>query len=88
MASTPGNILPGGIVLIDEPVHVNVTTFAGNGEVLLSFETRPGGNCSQIIMGLSPNQAVELIRRLHVHDDVYARAIAAGNGGAQFREKA
>ena len=32
--STPGEILPGGIVLIDEPAHVNVTTFASNGEVL------------------------------------------------------
>jgi hypothetical protein len=33
--ATPGTILPGGIVLIDEPAHVNVTTFAQNGEVLL-----------------------------------------------------
>jgi hypothetical protein len=87
MSATPGSILPGGIVLIDEPVHVNITTFVDNGEVLMSFDCRPGGNCGQVILGLTPNMALQLIERLHVHDDVYARAIAAGKGGAKFRER-
>lgn len=85
--STPGSILPGGIVLIDEPAHVNVTTFTGNGEVLLSFDCRAGGNCGQVIIGLTPHQALQLIARLHVHSDVCARAIAEGKGGAQFPDK-
>jgi hypothetical protein len=84
MIATPGSILPGGIVLIDEPASVGVSTFAANGEVLLTFNARPGGNCSQVIIGLTPNQAMQLIERLHVHDDIYARAIAEGKGGAKF----
>jgi hypothetical protein len=85
--STPGSILPGGIVLIDEPAHVNVTTFADNGEVLLTFNTRPGGECGQVIIGLTPHQALQLIERLQAHNDVCARAIAEGKGGARFNEK-
>ena len=85
--STPGSILPGGIVLIDEPAHVNVSTFATSGEVLLSFDCRPGGDCGQVIVGLTANQAVELVRRLQTHGDACLRAIAAGKGGATFPEK-
>lgn len=84
--STPGTILPGGIVLIDEPEHVNVTTFAENGEVLLTFNTRPGGNCGQVIIGLSAHQALQLIKRLQTHADACGRAIVNGKGGARFRE--
>lgn len=85
--STPGSILPGGIVLIDEPAHASVSTFATNGEVLLSFDCRPGGDCGQVIIGLTANQAVELIRRLQAHNDACLRAIANGKGGSSFPEK-
>jgi hypothetical protein len=86
--STPGAILPGGIVLIDEPAHANVTTFASNGEVLLTFNTRPGGECGQVIIGLSPHQAVQLIERLQAHGDACLRAIAEGKGGTRFPDRA
>jgi hypothetical protein len=84
MSSTPGSILPGGIVLIDEPASVGVTTFAENGEVLLTFNSRPGGDCGQVIVGLTPNQAVQLIERLQAHSDACGRAIVDGKGGARF----
>jgi hypothetical protein len=87
VTSTPGSILPGGIVLIDEPAHVNVTTFAARGEVLLTFNTRPGGNCGQVIIGLTPNQAMQLVERLQKHADACARAVVEGKGGARFPEK-
>lgn len=82
--STPGSILPGGIVLIDEPAHVNVTTFANQGDVLLTFNTRPGGNCGQVIIGLSANQTLQLIERLQAHADACGRAMVEGRGGARF----
>lgn len=85
--TTPGTILPGGIVLIDEPAHVNVTTFAQNGEVLLTFNCKDGGNCSQVIIGLSPNQAMQLIDRLQQHHDACTRAIANGKGGTRFPDR-
>lgn len=88
MPSSPGSILPGGIVLMDEPEHCNVTTFAANGEVLLTFNARPGGNCGQVIVGLSPNQLMQLIARLQAHSDACARAIAYGNGGVRFPDTA
>jgi hypothetical protein len=89
MASpTPGSILPGGIVLIDEPAHVNVTTFAENGEVLLTFNCRDGGNCGQVVIGLTANQALQLIERLQSHADACGRAIVNGKGGARFPDRA
>jgi hypothetical protein len=84
--STPGAILPGGIVLIDEPASFGVTTFANNGEVLLTFTCRPGDQCGQVILGLSPHQAVQLIEGLQKHGDACLRAIAEGKGGARFAE--
>lgn len=86
--TTPGNILPGGIVLIDEPAFAGVTTFTENGEVLLTFNCRPGGNCGQVIIGLTPYQAMQLIERLQAHHDVCLRAVALGKGGAKFPDKA
>jgi hypothetical protein len=86
--SVPGAILPGGIVLIDEPAHANVTTFADRGDVLLSFNTRPGGNCGQVIIGLTANQALQLIERLQAHADACARAVVEGRGGARFPDRA
>lgn len=83
-ASTPGMILRGGIVLIDEPEHVNVTTFEGTGDVLLTFNTRPGGDCDQVMIGLSASQALTLIERLRAHADACERAVAEGRGGARF----
>ena len=56
--STPGAILQTGVVLIDEPAAFALATFAESGEVLLSFNCRPGGDCGQVIIGLTPNQAV------------------------------
>jgi len=88
MNATPGSILPGGIVLIDEPAFAGVATFAANGEVLLTFNCRPGGDCGQVIIGLTPRQAVQLIERLQSHEDVYQRAIVQGKGGAEFPERA
>ena len=82
--STPGSILPGGIVLIDEPEHVNVTTFADRGDVLLTFYTRPGGNCGQVIIGLTANQSLQLIERLQQHAAACARAVVEGRGGVRF----
>lgn len=76
-----------GIALIDEPAHVNVTTFGHDGTVMLTFNTRDGGDLGQIMIGLSPNQTVELIRRLHAFDDLCLRAIASGKGGASFPDK-
>lgn len=87
-SSTPGSILPGGIVLIDEPAHVNVTTFAERGDVLVTFNTRPGGNCGQVIIGLTANQALQLIERLQAHSDACGRAVVEGRGGARFPDKA
>jgi hypothetical protein len=87
-SSTPGIILPGGIVLIDEPAHCNVTTFAVTGDVLLTLNTRPGGNCGQVIVGLSANQALQLIDRLQQHADACGRAVAEGRGGARFPDRA
>lgn len=84
--STPGSILPGGIVLIDEPASVGVTTFASNGEVLLTFNCRAGGDCGQVIIGLSPHQAMQLVERLQMHGDSCLRAVADGKGGARFPE--
>jgi hypothetical protein len=88
MSKVGGEILLGGIVLIDEPAHVNVTTFADNGEVLLTFNCQPGGNCGQVIIGLTPNQAVQLVERLQIHSDACTRAIAEGKGGVKFPDKA
>lgn len=88
MSATPGSILPGGIVLIDEPAFAGVTTFAANGEVLLTFNCRDGGDCGQVIIGLTPNQALQLIERLQTHEDVYQRAIVEGKGGNRFPDKA
>ena len=88
MPQTPGTILPGGIVLMDEPAHVNVSTFVASGEMLLTFNARPGGNCGQVIIGLSGNQALQLIERLQTHADVYRLAVSEGRGGASFPESA
>jgi hypothetical protein len=79
-------ILPGGIVLIDEPAGCAMNTFAGTGELLLSFNCRPGGNCGQVIIGLTAWQATQLIERLQKYEDVYKKVIVAGKGGAKFEE--
>jgi hypothetical protein len=84
--SSPGSILPGGIVLIDEPASLGVATFRANGEVLLTFSCRPGDACSQVIFGLSAHQAVQLTEALQKHGDACLRAIAEGKGGARFPE--
>jgi hypothetical protein len=87
MTFTPGRILPSGTVVIDEPASIGVTTFADNGEVLLTFHTRPGGNCEQVIIGLSARQALQLIEQLLIHSDACVCAIADGRGGAPFESK-
>lgn len=85
MPSTPGTtIYRGGIVVMDEPENLSVTTFAATGEVLLTFNARPGGDCGQVIVGLTANQLLQLIERLQVHADACARAIVDGKGGARF----
>jgi hypothetical protein len=84
MVATPGSVLPGGIVLVDEPAHCNVTTFAANGEVLLVFNARPGGDVGQVFIGLTPNQVMQLVERLQKHADVCARAVVEGKGGGGF----
>lgn len=86
MTGDPCKVLM-GIAMIDEPAHVNVTTF-GDGTLMLVFNTRDGGDLGQIMIGLSPNQAVELIRRLQVHNDLCTKAIAEGKGGACFPDRA
>jgi hypothetical protein len=82
--STPGTIFPFGLVMIDEPANVGVSTFANNGEVLLTVNCRNGGDCGQVIIGLSAHQTLQLIERLQVHADICGRAIVDGKGGAQF----
>lgn len=84
IASTPCSILLGSIAVVDEPAGVGVTTFESNGEVLVSFDLRQGGDLGQIIMGLTANQALQLIERLQVHADACRRAVEAGKGGAKF----
>jgi len=88
MTAFPGSILPGGIVLIDEPAHVNVTTFQDTGDILLTFNTRPGGNCGQVIIGLTANQTMQLIERLQAYADACMRAVVEGRGGASFPDQA
>jgi len=83
----PGMMFPFGLVMIDEPAGIGVTTFAGNGDVLMTINCRDGGNCSQVIVGLSANQALQLIERLQTYSDIYGRAVADGKGGARFTEK-
>jgi hypothetical protein len=81
MTAGPG-IFMGGIVLIDEPVGIGVTTFSGSGEMLMTITAHGGGDVGQVIVGLTANQAVQLIQRLQKYEDVYTRAIAQGRGGA------
>lgn len=83
--STPGRYMA-GIVLVDEPAGLGIATFAANGEVLLTFNCRGGGDVGQVIIGLTPNQALQLLERLHTYDDVYHRAVLDGKGGARFPE--
>ena len=80
--------MPGGIVLIDEPAHANVTTFESNGDVLLTFNTRPGGNCGQVMIGLTAHQALQLIERLEAHVAFCRQAVAEGRGGVSFPDGA
>lgn len=75
-----------GINIIDEPESIGLTAFADTGEVLLTFNARPGSECGQSIIGLTPNQAVQLIEYLQRYNDVYLRAIADGKGGARFKD--
>jgi hypothetical protein len=82
--STPGTILPGGIVLIDEPAGVGVSTFERTGDVMLTIETRPGGNCGQVMIGLTANQALQLIDRLQANAFACRLAVAEGRGGVRF----
>ena len=85
----PGVLLPGGIVLVDEPAHCNVTTFADRGEALLVFNARAGAeNIGQVIIGLTGNQVLQLIQRLQQHADACGRAVAEGRGGARFPDQA
>jgi hypothetical protein len=86
--STPGAVLPGGIVLVDEPESLGISTFADSGEVLMTITCRPGDDCSQIIIGLTANQAVQMVEALHMHNDACLRAIAQGKGGAKFKTEA
>jgi hypothetical protein len=88
MTGTPGSLMPGGIVLVDEPAHANVTTFTHNGEVLLTFNMRPGAEIGQILIGLTANQTLQLIARLQEHSDVCGRAIVEGKGGTKFPYRA
>lgn len=82
----PGRIVAGGIVLFDEPAHVNVTTFEANGDVMLVFNARPGADFGQVFIGLSAAQAIELVRRLELNLDHSRRAVAEGRGGATFED--
>lgn len=83
--STPGTYTPFGIVLMDEPESVSVTTFGSDGSVLLTLNARPGGNVSQLMLGLSPAQVLGLIERLQAHDDICRLAVTRGRGGARFK---
>jgi len=83
MPLNASSLLPPGILLIDEPKSVGVGTF-GNGEVLMNLVCREGGDVSQVILGLTPHMAMQLIELLQTHSDVYTRAIAEGKGGARF----
>ena len=82
--ATPGALLPGGIVLIDEPESAGFTVFADVGNALLTFNTRPGADIGQVIIGLTANQVLQLIEWLNGHSDVFGRAVAEGRGGAKF----
>lgn len=85
--SSPGTLLPGGILFADEPQSAGVTVFVGGG-ALLTVNLRPGGNVSQVILGLSANQALQVAERLTHHADELRKTISEGKGGARFPDKA
>lgn len=80
--------MPGGIVLIDEPAHVNVTTFARDGTMLLTFNARRGGDCGQVIVGMTARQALQLIARLEANAAYCRQAVSEGRGGVSFPAEA
>jgi len=84
--STPGIILPGGIVLVDEPATLHLSVFHDYARISMVFTCRDGGTCSQMIIGLSANQTVQLFDWMGAHVDTCRSAIAEGNGGVQFSE--
>jgi len=79
--STPSKVLPGGILLADEPASIGANVFAGNGEVLIHFNFRPGGDLGQAIIGLRPDQALALLDGLGKHADFCRAAVAKGSKG-------
>jgi hypothetical protein len=85
--NNPGTMFPFGLVLIDEPASIGVNTFASSGEVLMTINCRNGGNCTQVIVGLSANQTIQLIKRLQTYSDICGRAVADGKGGAKFPDR-
>jgi hypothetical protein len=86
--ATPGTLLLGEILIADEPAHIGVTTFRGDGTVLLTVNFRAGADVSQLMLGLSAQQALQLIERLSAHSDEYRRAVAEGHGGVRFPDRA
>lgn len=80
----PSAILPGGIVVMDEPAHCNVTVFADRGEVLLVFNGRDDGVIGQIFVGLTGNQTLQLIDRLTTHYEFCTKAAREGRGGSSW----
>lgn len=67
-----------GILLADEPA-IGVTTFAENGEVLLTLTLT--GELSQAIIGLTPVQAIELHEKLGANLHHCRAAVGAGMTG-------
>lgn len=86
--STPGTYLPVGIVVADEPAQANVAVFVDAGNMLLTLDLQPGGNVSQIMIGLTAHQVLQLIERFSTHADVFGRAIVEGRGGMRFPDRA
>lgn len=86
--ATAGSVLMGQILVAEEPDHAGVTVFSDDGTLLLTVNLRKGADISQIMLGLSANQALQLIERLSTHADECRRAVAEGRGGARFADGA
>ncbi len=86
--SKPRKTVARSILIADEPAHAGVTVFDGDGTALLTINLRKGADVSQMIIGLSPHQTLQLLERLSRHAGVCRKAVAEGHGGARFPDQA
>jgi hypothetical protein len=81
-----------GIVVVDEPATVSIQTFALGPNpgpdpdvgVMMVFNARRGAPFSQVMIGLSPQQTLDLLRLLEQSREYMQRAVEQGHGGPGF----